>query len=349
MQRLDAIDLFSGAGGLSVGLDSAGWRVMSAFDNDADCCATHCANILRTPVVCDDVQGVKFRAFRGVDLIAGGPPCQPFSVAGHHRARRDDRDMIPDFVRAVREARPVAFMMENVPGLATPRNAAYLAEIIGQLTDIGYTVHHAILDAADFGVPQHRRRLFLVGVPRNVRFSFPLPTHGPGRKSAHIAVRRALAAVPLDEPNRAIVTYAKNPVLRRSPWAGLLLNGKGRPLNPNAPSLTIPATAGGNRTHILDPAGVLLDYHRHLSGGGSPRRGLVQGVRRLTVRESARLQSFPDGFAFHGARSSQYRQVGNAVPPLLAKAVAAEVREALQRRSRSTNHGQGQQPSSRRS
>ena len=293
MQRFDAIDLFSGAGGLSVGLDSAGWRIVSAFDNDADCCATHSANISRTPVVCDDVQGVRFKAFRGVDLIAGGPPCQPFSVAGHHLARHDARDMIPDFVRAVREAKPVAFMMENVPGLATPRNAAYLAQVIAQLSSIGYTVHNAILDAADFGVPQHRRRLFLVGVPRNVEFRFPPPTHGPRRKQAHVSVRRALAAVPHDEPNRAIVTYAKNPVLRRSPWAGLLLNGKGRPLDLNAPSLTIPATAGGNRTHILDPTGVLLDYHRHLSEGGCPRRGVVHGVRRLTGTRIRPLAGIP--------------------------------------------------------
>jgi DNA (cytosine-5)-methyltransferase 1 len=329
-----AVELFAGAGGLSLGLSLAGWQNVAALDNDPDSLKTQRANFPDANVIDADAGEIDFRQFRGAALIAAGPPCQPFSVAGKLLAADDPRDMIPEFVRAVREAKPKAFLLENVAGLVVDRHAQYLSRILRQLSAVGYDVYHQVLDAADYGVPQHRRRLFVIGVPRGVQFAFPTATHGIGKAKPYCCVAEALRNVPGDEPNTAIVTYAKNPVMRRSPWAGLLLNGKGRPLNPYGPSLTIPATAGGNRTHILDPNGVLLKYHRHLAGGGKPRRGIVPYVRRLTVRESARLQSFPDSFEFVGFRSSQYRQVGNAVPPLLASVVAKQVRVSLAAASR---------------
>jgi DNA (cytosine-5)-methyltransferase 1 len=237
--------------------------------------------------------------------------------------------MMPQFIRAVREARPLAFLLENVAGLLTPRHASYTKSVISRLKGLGYTIQARVLDAAAYGVPQHRRRLFVVGVTEGISFEFPAATHGPDAALPYATAGSVLECLVDDERNAAKVRYARKPVLRRSPWAGLLLNGKGRPINLHAPSLTIPATAGGNRTHILDPNGVLLEYHRHLSAGGRPRRGDVPGVRRLTVRESARLQSFPDDFAFLGPSSKRYSQVGNAVPPLLAKAVAKALYKAL--------------------
>lgn len=322
-----AIDLFSGAGGLSLGLRQAGWNVKAACEFDAAAAETYRRNF-GAEMVHGDVRSVDWTRYRGkVQLVAGGPPCQPFSVAGNQKASADQRDMIPEFVRAVREVLPPVFLMENVAGLVSGRNLPYFLARIKDLEALGYGVSVEVLNAADFGTPQYRKRVIVLGA-RSGLLSHPVATHdGVGR--ARVSAREALVGVPSDLPNRAITTYAKNPVLRPSPWAGMLVNGGGRPINLNEPSQTIPASAGGNRTHIIDEQGVLLDYHAHLMGGGKVRVGQVENVRRLTVRESARLQSFPDHFEFLGERSSQYRQIGNAVPPLLARAIGETLHRAL--------------------
>lgn len=323
------IDLFSGAGGLSIGLKQAGWRPVFALDCDSAAAATYKANFPGIPFFEGDVRKIDFTQWKGkVRLVAGGPPCQPFSVAGSQRAQADIRDMIPEFVRAVREVEPEVFLMENVAGLTTSRHRIYLENVKATLQSLGYEVRQAVLNAADYGVPQKRMRLILVGA-RQEEFTFPRPTHGARGRRGYVTAEEQLHDVPQDEPNKAIVTYAKKPVLRPSPWAGMLVNGGGRPINLSGPSHTIPASAGGNRTHILDPNGILADYHSYLMDGGRPRSGKVKGVRRLTVRESARLQTFPDEFVFKGKRSAMYRQVGNAVPPTLAAAVAKVLRRQL--------------------
>lgn len=323
-----AVDLFAGAGGLSLGLHTAGWDVVASVEWDTWASQTYQANFPGTQMF-SDVQEVDFHSFSGIDLIAGGPPCQPFSVAGKQLASDDPRDMVPQFVRAVQEARPRAFLMENVPGLLTQRNISYTKKAVAQLEDLGYTVRYKKLIASHYGVPQDRERVFFIGVRGDSPFVFPNATHGLNTLKPFVSVANALKDVPNCDPNRAIVTYARNPILRPSPWAGMLVNGQGRPLNLDAPSLTIPATAGGNRTHILDEQGVLLAYHAELMKGGSPKDGVVTGVRRLNLRESARLQSFPDSFTFIGAKTRQYMQVGNAVPPLLAEAVAKALHKFL--------------------
>lgn len=328
----EAIDLFSGAGGLSLGLQAAKWKLRGAVEFDRDAMATHEANFTGLDQIGSDIRDVDFSAFDDIDLIAGGPPCQPFSVSGKRMGAFDVRDMVPEFVRSVREARPRAFMMENVAGLKAARFEGYLERQIEQLAGLGYNVRSAVLTAADFGVAQNRRRLFLVGIRKDKQrneFEFPEPTHGPDRSVGYVTVREALKGTPKDLPNNAKVVFCKNPVLRSSPYAGMMFNGKGRPLNLDGVSHTIPASAGGNRTHIFDPLGVVPAYHRDLIRGGKPRAGELSEVRRITVRESARLQSFPDDFEFTGRQSSRYSQVGNAVPPLLAAAVAAQIANAI--------------------
>lgn len=315
---LSVLDLFAGAGGLSAGFEQAGWRIEAAVEFDPHAAATHARNMPRSLTLQCDAREIGFREFRGIDFVIGGPPCQPFSVGGKQLAQEDPRDMLPQFVRALEEAKPYGFLMENVPGLVTPRHREYFYYVLGRFTDLGYRVVYAVPDAADYGIPQHRKRLIVVGL-QDREFVFPEPSHGPNRANPYVTAAEALADAPPDQPNPSKIIYAKNPIVRPSPWAGMLVNGGGRPLNPHAPSHTIVASGGGNHTPIWDPDGVLLEYHAHLRAGGEPRQGEVYGVRRLTLRECARLQTFPDWFEFEGPRSSRYRQVGNAVPVLLAK------------------------------
>lgn len=326
-----AIDLFAGAGGLSLGLKSAGWDVKAAVEFDQTAIDTHRTNFTNVEHFCADVRSIDFGKFRGIDLVAGGPPCQPFSVSGKRLGSVDLRDMVPEFVRAVREANPRAFMMENVAGLAGSQFNEYLLEQVSSLHALGYTVFSRVLTASNYGVAQNRRRLFLIGIRADQQgeaFAFPEATHGELARP-YVTVREALRRAPADIPNKAKIVFCKNPVLRRSPFAGMMFNGKGRPLNDRGLGHTIPASAGGNRTHIVDPEGIIQEYHAHLMAGKPPRKGELHGVRRLTVRESARLQSFPDDFAFLGRQSSRYSQVGNAVPPKLAECVARQVRVSL--------------------
>lgn len=328
-----AIDLFAGAGGLSIGLKMSGWDVRVAVEYEASAVETHRRNMPDVIHLCDDIRDIDFVEYAGkIDLVAGGPPCQPFSVSGKQLGKLDARDMVPEFVRVVREVRPTAFLLENVQGLTLTRFMPYLQERINDLKNLGYEVHWQVLNAADYGVPQNRRRLFVIGVPPGTKFEFPKPTHGPNGEQRYRTVADALAGCMTSDANRAKVVYAKNPILRRSAYAGMLLNGKGRPLNMNAPSHTIPATAGGNRTHILDPQGVLLAYHKELLSGGLARQGEVVGCSRLTVSQSARLQTFPDWFEFVGRKNQQYAQIGNAVPPDLAATVGRALKEALDNR-----------------
>jgi DNA (cytosine-5)-methyltransferase 1 len=328
---LKAIDVFAGAGGLSLGLKEAGWSVEAAVEYDAVAMATHKHNFPETTHLVDDVRGIDFKRFRGFDLVAGGPPCQPFSVSGKRLGSFDVRDMVPEFVRAVAEAKPRAFLMENVAGLTAARFDTYLSDQIVALRSLGYVVFSKVLNAANYGVAQRRKRLFLVGIRQDQdrAFSFPESTHEGTEDSPFVSVSNVLEQAPDDIPNTARVVYCKNPVLRKSPFAGMLFNGKGRPLENDGLAHTIPASAGGNRTHILDRHNLVGEYHAQLLSGAAPRKGTLEGVRRLTVAESARIQSFPDFFHFVGRQSSRYSQVGNAVPPKLAQAVCNSVRIAL--------------------
>ncbi|MDQ3547460.1 MAG: DNA cytosine methyltransferase [Chloroflexota bacterium] len=324
-----SLDLFSGAGGFTRGLERAGWETVGALEINPAACVTYRANFPDVDLVEADVQKIDFRRWKDhVDVVVGGPPCQPFSVAGKQLAHRDTRDCVPEFVRVVSECQPEAFILENVAGLAAPRHQLYLSTTLHMFRSLGYVVSYSVLDAANYGTPQHRHRLFIIGM-RDRLFEFPPPTHGPRRHTPHVTAREALHNVPADIPNVAKVTYARNPVLRPQPWDGMLVNGGGRPINFAEPSQTIPASAGGNRTHIVDPDGVLVEYHASLLAGGSPRSGEVAGVRRLTVRESARLQAFPDDHLFLGGQSARYSQVGNAVPPTLAEVVGASLSAQL--------------------
>ena len=216
-----------------------------------------------------------------------------------------------------------------MPGLAAPACRAYFRGVLRDLAACGFDPAWAVLNAADFGVPQKRRRLFVAGV-RGGAFRFPDPTHGPTADRPHVSSGAVLIPRrPLGPPNLSKIVYAKRPDLRPRPWDGHLFNGGGRPINLAEPSPTILASAGGNKTHFLDIEGEAAAYHRRLLAGGAPRSGKLPGARRLTVAESALLQTFPPGMTFTGSRSSQYSQIGNAVPPRLAAAVGRALADQL--------------------
>lgn len=318
---VSAIDLFAGAGGLTLGFAQAGIETHCAVEVDPYAVETFKAHASMAEIFARDVQRTDLRPYRGeVDLVYGGPPCQPFSSGGLRAAAADERDMVPSFIEAVQLIRPRAFLLENVPGLAVGGRGQYLARVLDAFRSIGYLLSWRELNAADYGVPQSRRRLFIVGM-RGRPFAFPAATHGPGRPYPHVAVADVLPPYRIGTPNPASVVYAKKPDLRPSPYHGLLFNGGGRPIDRTAPSPTILASAGGNKTHFFDDLNLVPEYHRSLLQGGSPREGTLPGARRLTVLESAILQTFPPEMTFCGPQSAQYQQVGNAVPPMLAAAL----------------------------
>jgi DNA (cytosine-5)-methyltransferase 1 len=317
------IDLFSGAGGLSLGLEAAGFHCVTAVEMNRDACETF-AMRHRDALIHDvPIQQVDFAKYAGIPLLAGGPPCQPFSAGGKGLASEDARDMIPQFVRAVKEASPEVFLMENVPGLAGPTHRTYLNHSLAKLSKLGYQLTVEVLNAAEYGVPQKRRRLVVVGVrDGRAAFTMPDPTHGPRGRETFVSAGSALAAVKdSTHVNESKVMFAKRPDLRPSPYDGHLFNGGGRAIDLNSPSHTILASAGGNKTHFLDLEDEVPAYHEYLVGGGAPKVGSLRGGRRLSVEESAALQTFPKGMKFVGSRSSQYTQIGNAVPPGLASAL----------------------------
>jgi DNA (cytosine-5)-methyltransferase 1 len=326
---MEAIDLFCGSGGLSIGLTQAGISVRACVEINRDAMSTYVHHNPDAIHFNEDVRGVDFSRFRGdIDLVAGGPPCQPFSIGGLRRGRKDERDMIPEFIRCLNEARPEAFIMENVPGLMLKKSRAYFMSVLEKLRQCGYRLNWAILNSADFGVPQKRRRLFVLGAKRQ-HLRFPMPTHGERGAAPHRTAMAALGPDPIGESPNCPVKFARDPDLRPSPYAGHIYNGGGRPIDPDGPCHTILASAGGYKTHWIDTLGVAFEYHAHLMAGGKPRDGYVPGARRLSVEESAILQGFPSDLVFSGKRSAQYKQVGDAVPPGLARSLAVAVRSQL--------------------
>ncbi|MEH6491590.1 DNA cytosine methyltransferase [Halopseudomonas sp.] len=327
---MNVIDLFSGPGGLSLGLKLAGFNVIANVEFNKDAMLTYISHDVESEHFNQDIRTVSFDRYKGrVDLVAGGPPCQPFSTGGLRKAASDSRDMIPEFIRCLREVQPGAFIMENVPGLITKSTRPYFDKVLTELASCGYYINWAIVSAADYGVPQKRKRLFILGC-KDKPLMFPTPSHGPLAGKPHVSAFEALGAKPLGEAPDCPVVYAKSPDLRLSPYAGHVFNGGGRPIDPNGPCHTILASSGGHKTHWIDTLGMVPEYHSHLRAGGAPRSGFFPGARRLSVQECALIQTFPADLQFSGKRSAQYKQVGDAVPPTLAFAIANAVYDQLQ-------------------
>lgn len=342
------VSLYSGAGGLDIGFAAAGFRPIWANDIDPVAVATYAKIFGDGHARAGDLgDGEELRAdvpgAGAADLVIGGPPCQGFSVAGKMNPHDPRSKHVWQFLNVVRRVKPRAWCMENVKALAENRRWSGLLNSLidaGKRAGDGYEVTLLVLNASHYGVPQARERMFLIGMANGERIEKPRPTTA----DAPPTIRDVLAMLPpYGEPGNdtvcpARVTTAKKPVLRLSPYAGMLFNGQGRPLNLDAPAPTLPATMGGNRTPIIDQEELdhesdpwVVSYHRRLwTERKKPLRRVPNHLRRLTVEEAAAIQTFPLGMKFQGTLSQQFRQIGNAVPPTLAFHVASAIRSALE-------------------
>jgi DNA (cytosine-5)-methyltransferase 1 len=327
--RVRALDIFAGAGGLSIGLEQVMFDVVAGVDWDRDASETFAKAHPSAEVLEGDVSAVSWRQWRNkVDVLVGGPPCQPWSTGGKRLGVADPRDGWPGFIRALRDVKPAAFIAENVAGFGSGAGRHRLESLLNELAALGFCVNARVLNAADYGVPQKRHRLLIVGL-RTRPFVFPQPTFGPGRTLPWRTAGEFVGPDPYGVPNPSIVTYARCPDLRPNPYGGQVFNGGGRPIDLSRPAPTLLATMGGNKTPWVDVHRIVPEYHEHLLAGGKPREGRVPGARRITAEEAALLQTFPAGMFFAGGRSSRYRQVGNAVPPVLAAAVGTALLQQL--------------------
>lgn len=324
------LDLFAGAGGLSIGLEQAGFDIVAGAEIDSDACDSFAKAHPAAEILRGDIGGTSFKRWRGlIDCVVGGPPCQPWSTGGKRLGTDDPRDGWPRFITALKEIEPQAFIAENVAGLSTGTRKSYFQSLKDVLErECRFTVISKVVNAADYGVPQKRMRLIMVGL-REDAFEFPGGEYGgPGQEPWQHA-GSVIQETPIGVPNPSIVTYARRPDLRPIPYDGHIFNGGGRPIDLGKPAPTLLASMGGNKTPWIDIEGIVPEYHRHLTSGGEPRSGRVPGARRITVEEAALLQTFPPGMHFAGRRSSCYRQIGNAVPPRLARKIGEEVLKYL--------------------
>ena len=289
--KYQAIDLFAGCGGLSLGFEAAGIRTIG-YEMLEDCCDTY-RNNLDGECHCEKLTTKTL--FPKVDIVIGGPPCQPFSVRGKQLGKEDERNGFPIFIEAVRQIKPKIFLFENVRCVFY-RNKQYFDEVISELKTIGYCVTYSLLNAADYDVPQNRERVFCVGTKEP--FSFP-------------------------EPNEYLVTAgeAVGDIINTAPEQPMYLTE----------SMDRYIASYEKKSNCVTPRDLHLDKPartltcRNLAGATSDmqRYRLADGRRRrLEPREAARLQSFPDWFKFYGTRESQFYQIGNAVPPFLSYNIA---------------------------
>jgi DNA (cytosine-5)-methyltransferase 1 len=339
------IDLFCGCGGLSQGFIEAGYDVVLGIDHWKDAIKTFnynhknskgiVANLLSiTP---EEVES-KY-SINNVDLIIGGPPCQGFSIAGKRIIEDERNQLYKAFLRFVDYFKPKGFLMENVPNILSMGKGVVKEQIIKDFEEIGYHISYKKLLASDFGVPQNRRRAFFVGLFNNVNFQFP----EPDSESEKITSSEAISDLPQDSlTDGSIYTLAPQSDFQKKMRNGSRAIHNHQITNHQDKTIKIIAMVpdGGNyknlpkelhktrkvniawtRLNSQKPSFTIDTGHRH--------HFHYEFNRVPTVRESARLQSFQDKFIFCGSKTSQYRQVGNAVPPLLAKELALEINKYL--------------------
>lgn len=346
MNKLKAVSLFTGAGGMDVGFENAGIEVVFANELVREAAETYNANHPLGIMVNDDINNIldTMNRFEGVDLVFGGPPCQGFSVAGKMNPDDARSKLIFTYLDVIEKVRPKAFVMENVKALGKLEKWAPVRErYLNRVFKLGYNCVYFILNATEYGVSQKRERVFFIGFKDNGDPFLESRMENLLAAQKHKApvirdLLYSLGPAGTDKNPKtctARITFATNPVMRRSPYAGMYFNGQGRPINVDGYANTLPASMGGNKTPFIDEdylygnakSDWVVNYHKGLMDGSivpkfeeAPLR-----LRRLTIKEAARIQTFPDDYIFCGNKGHIYTQIGNAVPCKLAEAVAKAV------------------------
>lgn len=312
---LTCIEICAGAGGQALGLEMAGFEALAHVEYDAHACATLRLNRPHWNVIEGDVRRFSAHPFVGVDLLAGGVPCPPFSKAGKQLGHNDERDLFPEALRLVEECRPKAVMLENVRGFLDAIFTDYRLHLKGRLRALGYEASWHLLNASDFGVPQLRPRVVVVAIREDLAANFqaPLPlTDGVLPKTVGETLVDLMAA---DGWEGALEWAAKANEIAPTLVGGSKKHG-GADLGPTR-SRKAWASLGVNGISLANAA---------------PPRGFT-GMPRLTVRMAARIQGFPDSWQFAGGKTASYRQIGNAFPPPVARAVAQRISEAISQKT----------------
>lgn len=384
MGEMRAVELFAGAGGLGMGVSRAGFTPVAVIERDSYCCDTirenqrrNLAPVNHWPLTQGDIRGFEFSNIKEtVDFVSGGPPCQPFSLGGKHRGKDDARDMFPQAVRALRELKPRAFLFENVKGLTRSTFATYFEYIRLQMTypelvarkneewqdhlvrlerhhthgahdGLTYNIVARVLNAANYGIPQRRERIFFVGFRSDtgIEWAFPDPTHS--REALICDQTRGdyweRHCIPRKERDIPAVTVSQQEMFAKAatqPWRTVrdALSGLPDPERDRDASSSFlnhrfqpgARTYKGHTGSPLDEPAKTLKAGVHGVPGGENMLCRPDGsVRYFTVRESARLQTFPDEFLFHGSWTETMRQLGNAVPVSIAQLIASDIRKHL--------------------
>lgn len=306
---LNSIEICAGAGGQALGLEQAGFEHVSLVEIDAHACQTLRVNRSHWNVTEGDLHHYSAEKWKGIELLAGGVPCPPFSKAGKQLGNQDERDLFPEALRLVSECKPQAVMLENVRGLLDSVFDEYRAKIIADLKKLGYIAEWRLLNASDFGVPQLRPRVVFVALKKDVAEYFNWPS-------------ALLSPAPT-------VGHALFDLMAENGWLGA------KQWRERASDIA-PTLVGGSKKHGGPDLGPTRAKKAWASIGvdgmgianAAPEEDFI-GMPRLTVRMTARIQGFPDHWQFSGKKTAAYRQIGNAFPPPVACAVGAQIQAAL--------------------
>lgn len=309
IKRMTSLEICAGGGEQALGLEMAGFEHVGLVEIDEHACQTLVLNRPHWHVVQGDLRKFSGKHYKGVDLLAGGVPCPPFSVAGQQLGNDDERDLFPEALRLVNEIQPKAIMLENVRGLFDPKFESYRKAIIDQLADLGYSSSWKLIQSSDFGVPQLRPRTILVAFQKNIIKHFNWPENI------------------IEAPT---VGECLHDLMGENGWQDV--EAWKKIANTIAPTLV-----GGSKKHggpDLGPTRAKKSWAvLGVDGSGIADQAPLKdftGNPKLTVRMTARIQGFPDSWRFAGKKTASYRQVGNAFPPPVAASIGKEIFKALE-------------------